>query len=47
MDFINIEFMGRAFAQEYLNRKHLAPFEVIEKNVPEDIQKMFDIIRIE
>lgn len=44
MDFTNIEFMGRSFAQEYLNRKHFAPFEVIEKNVPEDIQKMFDII---
>ena len=44
MDFTNIEFMGRSFAQEYLNRKHFAPFEVIEKNVPKDIQKMFDII---
>lgn len=36
--------MDRSIAQEYLNQKHFASFEVIEKNVPEDVQKMFDII---
>lgn len=44
MDFENIEFMGRSFAQEYLNQKHFASFEVIEENIPEDVEKMFDII---
>lgn len=44
MDFTNIEFIGRSFAQEYLNQKHFAAFEVIEENVPKDVQKMFDII---
>ena len=44
MNFEGIEFIGRSFAQEYLNRKHLASFEVVEKNMPEDIQKMFEII---
>ena len=44
MDFTNIEFIGRSFAQEYLNQKHFATFEVIEENVPKDVQKMFDII---
>lgn len=44
MNFEGIEFIGRGFAQEYLNRKHLASFEVVEKNMPEDIQKMFEII---
>lgn len=44
MDFSNVEFMGRSFAQEYLNQKHFASFEVVEENVAEDIQKMFDII---
>lgn len=44
MDFSNVEFMGRSFAQEYLNQKHIASFEVVEENVPEDVQKMFDII---
>ena len=41
MNFEGVEFMGRSFAQEYLNQKHFASFEVIEKNVPEDIEKMF------
>ena len=43
-NFEGIEFMGRTFAQEYLNRKHAAPFEVVERNMPEDIKKMFEII---
>lgn len=44
MNFEGIEFMGRAFAQEYLNQKNKASFEVIEVNVPSDVQKLFDII---
>lgn len=44
MDFADVEFMGRSFAQEYLNQKHSAPFEVIEENVPNDVEKMFDAI---
>lgn len=44
MNFEGVEFMGRSFAQEYLNRKHFASFEVVEKNMSEDIKKMFEII---
>lgn len=44
MNFEGVEFIGRSFAQEYLNRKHFAQFEVIEKNMPSDIEMMFDII---
>ena len=44
MNFEDVEFMGRSFAQEYLNRKHIASFEVVEKNMPEDVEKMFEII---
>ena len=44
MNFEGIEFMGRSIAQEYLNQKHFASFEVVEKNVPKDVQRMFDII---
>ena len=44
MDFRNVEFMGRSFAQEYLNHKHFASFEVIEENIPPDVEKMFDMI---
>ena len=44
MNFEDIEFMGRSFAQEYLNQKNYAPFEIIEKNMPQEIKKMFDVI---
>ena len=44
MNFEDIEFMGRSFAQEYLNQKHFAPFEITEKNMSKDIEKMFNII---
>lgn len=44
MDFTNIEFIGRSFAQEYLNQKHFAHFEVKEINISEDIKKMLDFI---
>lgn len=44
MNFEGVEFMGRSIAQEYLNQKHFASFEVVEKNVPEDVQKMLDMI---
>ena len=44
MNFTGIEFMGRSFAQEYLNQKDKSNFEVIEVNVPEDVQKLFNVI---
>ena len=30
--------------QEYLNQKNKASFEVVEVNMPEDVQMLFDII---
>ncbi|MBO4516049.1 hypothetical protein J5751_01090 [bacterium] len=44
MNFNGVEFMGRSFAQEYLNQKNKASFQVVEVNVPDDVQKLFDII---
>lgn len=44
MNFEDIEFMGRSFAQEYLNQKNNAQFKVIEKNMHQEIKKMFDVI---
>ena len=44
MNFEGVEFMGRSFAQEYLNQKHFASFEIVEKNMSEDIEKMFNMI---
>ena len=44
MNFEGVEFMGRAFAQEYLNQKNMAEFEVIEINMPDEVEQMFNII---
>ena len=44
MNFEDIEFMSRTFAQEYLNQKHVASFEVMETNMPKSIKKMFKSI---
>jgi len=34
MNFEGVEFMGRSFAQEYLNQENKASFELVEVNVP-------------
>ena len=44
MNFKGVEFIGRSFAQEYLNQKNKASFEVVEVNVPNEVQEMFNII---
>lgn len=44
MNFQNIEFIGRSVAQEYLNQKHNVSFEVCEKNMNNDVDKLFNII---
>ena len=44
MNFTGVKFMGRSFAQEYLNQKNKASFEVVEVNVPDDVQRLFDVI---
>ena len=44
MNFTGVKFMGRSFAQEYLNQKNKASFEVVEVNVPDDVQKLFEVI---
>ena len=44
MNFNGVEFMGRSFAQEYLNQKNKASFEVIEINMLKEIEEMFNII---
>lgn len=44
MNFAGVEFMGRSFAQEYLNQKNKATFEVVEINVPENVAELFKII---
>lgn len=44
IDFTNVVFMSRSFTQEYLFQKLKTEKEIEEINVPENIQKMFDVI---
>ena len=43
-DFDGIEFISRSFAQEYLNRKMMADYEIGEVNIPCVVKKMFNVI---
>lgn len=44
IDFNNVEFMSRSFTQEYLFQKLKTNKEIVEVNVPDDVQKMFDVV---
>ena len=44
IDFNNVKFMSRSFTQEYLFQKLKTDKEIIEVNVPNDVQKMFDVV---
>ncbi len=44
IDFSNVIFMSRSFTQEYLFQKLNSNKNIIEQNVPEDVQKMFDVV---
>ena len=45
VDFSDIEFMSRSFAQQYLMRKKNSSKKVIEKNIPKDVAKMFALVK--
>lgn len=44
IDFEKIIFMSRSFTQEYLFQKLTSEKKIIEINVPENIQKMFEVV---
>ncbi len=44
IDFDNVEFMSRSFAQEYVYQKHQRKTEFIEKNMSDFVKKMLDIV---
>lgn len=44
MDFSEIDFINRSFAQEYLNRKMVAAYEIEEINIPDVVKNMFNVI---
>lgn len=45
IDFKNVVSISRSFAQEYLRRKDIANKIILEKNIPENIEKMFDLVK--
>jgi len=44
IDFDNVEFMSRSFAQEYVYQKNQQKIEIIEKNMSDFVKKMLDIV---
>ena len=44
LNFENIEFMSRSFAQEYVFQKHNSPIEIEEINMNESIEKILDVL---
>lgn len=45
LDFKNITFMSRSFAQQYLSRKKASPKKIVENNIPEVVAKMFNVVK--
>lgn len=44
IDFTNVEFMSRSFAQEYVQQKKHSNKTIKEVNVPEDVELMFEVV---
>lgn len=45
MDFKNVKFMSRSFAQEYVSRKKLLNIPVTEENISDNVQEMFNLVK--
>lgn len=45
LDFSDVFFMGRSFAQEYIYQKMKSDKNIHEENIPEEVQKMFDVVK--
>lgn len=46
VDFNNIKFMGKSFAQEYIYQKQQLPIEVIEINKCDFVERMFNAVKL-
>ena len=44
LNFKNIEFMSRSFAQEYVFQKHNSKTEITEVNMLDSIKKLLEIV---
>ena len=45
IDFSNVTFMSRAFAQEYLSQKYHTNKIIVEENVPYDVKRMLEVVK--
>ena len=44
LNFRDIEFMSRSFAQEYIVQKHLSQTKIIERNMECSIKKLLEVV---
>lgn len=44
IDFKGIKSISRSFAQEYQSRKAKSKKNITEANIPENVEKMFEIV---
>ena len=44
MDFDNVEFMSRSFAQEYVYQKHKTKANIEERNMSGSVKDMYNIV---
>lgn len=44
LDFKNLEFTSRSFAQEYVYQKHHSKVEIVEINKSDFIKGLFDVV---
>lgn len=45
IDFSDVSSISRSFADEYLIQMEKSKKKIIEKNIPANIQKMFDVVK--
>lgn len=44
LDFKDIEFISRSFAQEYVYQKHNSKVNIIESNISDFIKKLLEVV---
>lgn len=44
VDFAHVQSITRSFADEYMKRKKTSKMSIHERNVPNNVQKMFEIV---
>ena len=44
LNFENIEFMSRSFAQEYISQKHHSDCNITEINMPDSIENLLKVV---